>query len=271
MLIRSSVEKSGAFAASALDFGAFSAMCPSVTTRAAPDSPRNPRVKLLTDAERDCLRLVYQHMTSKDIARQLGVSPHTVDMRLRQAIRKLEVTTRVEAARALVIEELTQGMTADAAAEAQDAARGSYQPLIYQAPEIVDPAGSVTVGAPASQEPGAASDRSSDPNLMEPGSLARTLHQAPDRPVGGPPAGSLAPPGAPTGRVAPATLATDWPGIAAPDPGIDARPFLTTRPWGQRNTLGVGQRLGWIMAIAMASALSFGGILAAMAALKTLI
>ena len=271
MLNRALLDKSGGFGRGALDFGAFSALCPSVTTRVAPDSPRNPRVKLLTEAERDCLRLVYQHMTSKDIARQLGVSPHTVDMRLRQAIRKLEVTNRIEASRALLIEELTQGMTADDAVNAQDAAQDPYQPLIYQAPEIADTAGSVTFGAPATQGLGAASDRSSDPNLLEPGSLARTLHQAPDRLVGDPSGGSLAQPGASTGKVAPATLATDWPGIAAPDPGIGARPFLTTRPWGQRNDLAIGQRLGWIMAITMASALSFGGILAALAALKTLI
>ncbi|MEI6485985.1 MAG: helix-turn-helix transcriptional regulator [Sphingomonadales bacterium] len=269
MLNGTSLKKTGTIGAAALDFGAFAAMCPIVTTPDPADSPRNPRVTLLTEAERECLRLVYQHMTSKDIARQLGVSPHTVDMRLRQAIRKLEVTNRVEAARALLIEELTQGLSEEAAAEA--AARGGYQPLIYQAPEIVDGPGSAIVETPASLMPGAASARSSDPNPLEHGSLARTLHQEPDRPVAGPQGGSLAQSRAPSGNVAPATLATDWPGIAAPDPGIDARPFLATRPWGSRNTLGIGQRLGWIMAIAMASALSFGGILAALAALKTLL
>ena len=271
MLNRSLLENSGGFGAAALDFGAYSALCPSVTTRDAPESPRNPRVKLLTDAERDCLRLVYQHMTSKDIARQLGISPHTVDMRLRQAIRKLEVTSRIEASRALLLEELTQGMTAAEAANAQEAAQNAYQPLIYQAPEIAVTAGSVTFGGPASQGFGAAPPGSSDPNLLEQGPLAGTLRQFPDSPVDGPSGGSLAQPGASTGNVAPATLATDWPGIAAPDPGIGARPFLNTRPWGQRNDLAIGQRLGWIMAIAMASALSFGGILAALAALKTLI
>ena len=47
----------------------------------------------LTDGQRDCLRLVYRHMTSKDIARTLGVSPHTVDMRLRTAMKVFEVDT----------------------------------------------------------------------------------------------------------------------------------------------------------------------------------
>ena len=238
-------------------------------TRLVSEGPRNPRVTLLSDAERDCLRLVYQHMTSKDIARQLGVSPHTVDMRLRQAIRKLEVTNRVEAARALLLEDITQGISS-ATKEAVEAE--AYQPLIYQASEIVDAANSATLGGPASQDVGAASTRSSDPNQLEHGSLARTLHHGLSRPGVGPSGGSLAQPDALAGNVAPiATLATDWPGIAAPDPGIGARPFLNTRPWGQRNDLDVGHRLAWMMFIAFASALTFGGVLAALAALKTLI
>jgi len=256
-----------------LDFAAFPSLCSIVATRQDPDSPRNPRVTLLTDAERDCLRLVFQHMTSKDIARQLGVSPHTVDMRLRQAIRKLEVTNRIEAARALVHSEILLGI---AQPVADNATGDAYQELIYQASEIADDAKSATIGAPASQEPGAASNRSSDPNQLEHGSLARTLHPDLGRLDVGPSGGSLAQPGASAGNIASATLATDWPGIAAPDPGIGARPFHSTsfhqtRPWGQKNDLGIGHRLGWIMGIAMASALSFGGILAALAALKTLV
>jgi hypothetical protein len=35
--------------------------------------------------------------------------------------------------------------------------------------------------------------------------------------------------------------------------------------------LAIGHRLGWILFIAFASAMTFGGILAALAALKTLI
>jgi DNA-binding NarL/FixJ family response regulator len=76
-------KNSGGAGVATLDFAAFPSLCSIVATRQDPDGPRNPRVTLLTDAERDCLRLVFQHMTSKDIARQLGGSPHTVDMRLR--------------------------------------------------------------------------------------------------------------------------------------------------------------------------------------------
>jgi DNA-binding CsgD family transcriptional regulator len=267
MLSESLLEKSGHADGVALDFGGLPPNCATMVGRSIPDSPRNPRVTLLTDAERDCLRLVYQHMTSKDIARSLGVSPHTVDMRLRQSIRKLEVTSRIEAARALLNDEIALGIAVPAEIQPE-----TYQPLIYQAPEIVGNAESATFGSPASQGVGAASIRSSDPKLLEHGSLARTLHQAHVRPVSDPMGGSLAQPVASGGNVASAaTLATDWPGIAAPDPGIDARPFLTTRPWGQRNNLAIGHRLGWMMMIAFASALTFGGVLAALAALKTLI
>jgi DNA-binding CsgD family transcriptional regulator len=271
--------------AHALDFRAGTPLCFTVTTRQDSATPRNDRVKLLTDGERACLRRVYAHMTSKDIARELGLSNHTVDMRLRTAIKKLDVGNRVEAARLLFLDELShpaavgdtdlaidsdQVGTTDATASI-DGAAGAYQPLIYQAPEIAAGANSAMFGAPASAEVGAAAKRSSDPNLLELGSLARTLH-SPHRLVADPLGGTLAQPGASAGNTAlKASLATDRPGIAAPDPGIDARPFLTTRPWGQRNDLAIGHRLGWILFIAFGSALTFGGVLSAFAALKSLI
>ncbi|WP_243375081.1 helix-turn-helix domain-containing protein [Sandarakinorhabdus cyanobacteriorum] len=250
----------GRGSAFALDFRVSKPMCPTVTTR--PESPGAPddRAQRLTDGERACLRLVYAHLTSKDIARELGLSNHTVDMRLRTAIRKLGVSSRTEAAKLLHQLEANAGLV-----------DGSYQPLIYQASEIATAADSAMFGAPASAEPGAASSRSSDPNLLEQGSLARTLH-TPHRLDGSPPGGILAHPGALTGKTAfGSAFATDRPGIAAPDPGIDARPFLNTRPWGRRNDLAIGHRLGWILFIALASALTFGGVLAALVALKTLI
>jgi DNA-binding CsgD family transcriptional regulator len=272
MLTSHLIENSGHRGGVTLDFGRVTPNRYSVPRQPLPESQRNPRVMLLTDAERDCLRLVYQHMTSKDIARQLGVSPHTVDMRLRQAIRKLEVSSRIEAARALVADELSAENIEEFAAPAIDNPASGYQGLTYQAPEIEDAAEIGRMASPASEEVGAASIRSSDPKQLEHGSLARTLHQHQNKPVADPAGGSLAQPSASAGNVASAaTLATDWPGIAAPDPGIDARPFLTTRPWGKRNDLGVGHRLGWMMFIAFGSALTFGGVLAAMAALKTLI
>jgi len=55
----------------------------------------------LTTRQRDCLRLVLQHMQSKEIGRELGISPMTVDNHLRSAIQTLGVATRLEAARML--------------------------------------------------------------------------------------------------------------------------------------------------------------------------
>lgn len=93
------------------------------------------RVLQLTPGQCDCLRLVFRHMTSKDIARTLGVSPHTVDMRLRTAMKTLGVASRIEAARVLI--------------EAEGKPDG-YQPLIYQASELARAPISAIEGAPVS-------------------------------------------------------------------------------------------------------------------------
>jgi DNA-binding CsgD family transcriptional regulator len=53
----------------------------------------------LTDGQKDCLRLVGDHFTSKEIARQLGISPYTVDQRLDAARQKLGAPNRTDAAR----------------------------------------------------------------------------------------------------------------------------------------------------------------------------
>jgi DNA-binding CsgD family transcriptional regulator len=53
----------------------------------------------LTSGQMNCLRLVSQNLTSKEIAARLGVSPHTVDQRLRRALRALNASNRREAAR----------------------------------------------------------------------------------------------------------------------------------------------------------------------------
>lgn len=59
------------------------------------------RLDLLNDAQREVLRLVNRHMTSKEIARALGIAEDTVDQRVSAAMRKLRVTSRRDAARAL--------------------------------------------------------------------------------------------------------------------------------------------------------------------------
>jgi DNA-binding CsgD family transcriptional regulator len=74
-------------------------------------------VARLSPGQLKVLRLVNQHMNSKEIGAQLGISPHTVDQRVRAAIRTLGVSRRQEAARLV--------------AEVEP-----YQRLIHQAPYI---------------------------------------------------------------------------------------------------------------------------------------
>jgi DNA-binding CsgD family transcriptional regulator len=57
------------------------------------------RVAKLSEGQLDCLRLVDQHLSSKEIAVELGISPHTVDQRIRQSLQILGVSRRAQAAR----------------------------------------------------------------------------------------------------------------------------------------------------------------------------
>lgn len=53
----------------------------------------------LRDIHKECLRLAGRHYSSKEMARILGISKHTVDQRLRHATQLLGATSRFEAAR----------------------------------------------------------------------------------------------------------------------------------------------------------------------------
>jgi DNA-binding CsgD family transcriptional regulator len=97
----------------------------------APDAGRDPcdakaieaaRVARLTAGQLDCLRLVDQHLSSKEIAAQLGISSHTVDQRIRQALAILGVERRTQAARIV--------------AQHAGPYDGPYQRLIHQSPYI---------------------------------------------------------------------------------------------------------------------------------------
>lgn len=55
---------------------------------------------LLTDRQAQCLRLS-ANMTDKEIARELGLSPHTVNLHIRNAMKKLGASNRREALRTL--------------------------------------------------------------------------------------------------------------------------------------------------------------------------
>jgi DNA-binding CsgD family transcriptional regulator len=59
------------------------------------------RLDRLTEQQRACLRMVYQHMTSKEIAPRLGIEPGSVDQHIKAAMRRLGVGERRAAARML--------------------------------------------------------------------------------------------------------------------------------------------------------------------------
>ena len=78
------------------------------------------RVARLSQGQLDCLRLVNDHHSSKEIAAALEISPHTVDQRIRGALHILGVERRNQAARLV-------------------AQYGEpYQRLIHQSPYIPD-------------------------------------------------------------------------------------------------------------------------------------
>ncbi|MEG3088389.1 helix-turn-helix transcriptional regulator [Sphingomonas sp. PB4P5] len=99
------------------------------------------RFDRVTEPQRECLRLVLTRHNSKEIAQTLGVSPVTVDKRIGRAVGTLGVATRFEAARLLALHE-----------------GGTYQPLVYQPPDIVLPVDSAITGASEALAPTGDSD-----------------------------------------------------------------------------------------------------------------
>lgn len=243
------------------------------TMTGSAEKPMNPRrtaedqasfaaLSQLTDGQRDCLRLVYNHMTSKDIARTLGVSPHTVDMRLRTAMKVLGVATRIDAARLLMQDEHGPDvMPALPLSDDSQTADPTYQPLIYGSSDMASPTESAIFGASGSAASGAATGQDPAQALT-----ANLFNPSFDPSAGGPP------------RTADALMSSEAAmlgsrsGAGTTDPGSGARPLASPPlPWGQRNTLSVPMRLAWVAGIAIGSALSFGAILSALQSLKELL
>lgn len=54
----------------------------------------------LTAKQHEAVNLLIQHMTSKEISRILGISPHTVDQRIEAAKKKFGAETRGQLAQA---------------------------------------------------------------------------------------------------------------------------------------------------------------------------
>jgi DNA-binding CsgD family transcriptional regulator len=73
----------------------------------------------LTERQKDCLRLVAQGYTSKEIGRQLDLSPSTVDNHILAATQSLGAMSRAEAGRILASAEVRQKMPSQSAALAE--------------------------------------------------------------------------------------------------------------------------------------------------------
>ncbi len=92
-----------------------------VTDNSDPGDGPDQRVSRLSPGQLECLLLVDRHLSSKEIAVRLGISPHTVDQRIRLALQVLGVERRGEAARIVGASALS---------------REPYQRLIHQSPHI---------------------------------------------------------------------------------------------------------------------------------------
>jgi DNA-binding CsgD family transcriptional regulator len=91
---------------------------------------RDLKLSVLTPKERECLRLVAQQRSSKEIARELGISKASVDTYCNRARAKLGVTSRRAAAQLVI--SLEARSAAPAGVEPAPVAPG----LIVQAPPV---------------------------------------------------------------------------------------------------------------------------------------
>jgi DNA-binding CsgD family transcriptional regulator len=63
------------------------------------DESTRAAIRRLTKAERECLQRCLSHQTAKQMALELGISPHAVEKRLKMARAKLGLSSSVEAAK----------------------------------------------------------------------------------------------------------------------------------------------------------------------------
>lgn len=112
----------------------------------------------LTDRQIDCLRLVGQGMSSKEIAAALGISHHTVDLHLKRAIRTLGVASRRDAARRWDAIAAQDGAVAPAMPAAAiidpppPASAGDTQPLDTQPAGVAEPPPITAILTPAGDD-----------------------------------------------------------------------------------------------------------------------
>jgi len=168
------------------------------------------RFERLTEKQRQCLRLVFMHRSSKEIARELAIGVDAVDQRIKTAMRTLDVESRTDAAVLL----------------AEHEGLGPYQRLVYQMPDVVPElaipsfAARATEGVRAEYEPEAMAVR-------EEQAVFQSLQWQPAR----------------------------------------ALPFPLPFEGEGRNGLKTWQRVGWIVGIAIATAIGFGVFLSGLQSL----
>src|SRR5690242_760600 len=97
----------------------------------ARDDSADDLVGLLTQRERECLRLVDQHLSSKQIARQLGMSKTSVDTYCDRARRKLGVEDRFAAARIARQLDSTAGVNHVLTVSGHDTIRTDERPNLW--------------------------------------------------------------------------------------------------------------------------------------------
>jgi DNA-binding CsgD family transcriptional regulator len=170
------------------------------------------RVLRLTEQQRTCLRYVYAHKTSKEIAPLLGIEPGSVDQHIKAAMRILGVGERRTAARIL----------------AEHEGHAEAPPLVYQPLDIASVPDPATLEAPI-ESGRQSSDRWSGAAMREEQQGFRIV----------------VPGGAPTFPL----------------------PIGNTRP----GDLGWTVRLVWIVLIAVAVAIAFGGLVSGIEGLVTLV
>lgn len=195
------------------------------------------RVARLTAGQRECLYLVNDHATSKEIARQLGISRHTVDARLRGAIQTLGVSSRREAA-----------IIYRAAMQAE-----GYQPFAYQSPRIVT--GGSEPEIPGHDDASDQHESASEDRHDEPGDAAFA------------PVHLLAAPPAREGAGSFVSDSAVWTAVPSGELVV-RRPFL--RLWGGPNDLSPAQRVGGILVVTILAMLAFGVFLTGIEALTLL-
>ena len=88
----------------------------------------NATIQRLTERQKDCLRLVAQGYTSKEIGRALDLSPSTVDNHILTAVQSMSANSRGEAARSLAGLETRQKLPRESQALAESPQSGLLSP-----------------------------------------------------------------------------------------------------------------------------------------------